>query len=68
MLTETDRRRYQIAINGLRDQRRILHIKKAKLSKSFFAEVERIEKGLVKSAEMEKDLRAEMEQVTNLPF
>lgn len=68
MLTEDDRKQYRMAVGGLRAQRQVLHIRKSKLEKVFFAEVKRLEKGLAKNKELEGELRAEMEAASKLPF
>ena len=68
MITEEDQKKYRIAIRGFRSQRKILHIRKSKLEKDFFAEVKKIEKGLAKNKEMEEDLLEEMRGVKDLPF
>jgi len=71
MLTELDRKKYRMAINGLRDQRKLLHIKVSNLERKKRAidkEIEKVEKGLIKSGEMEQDLREEMRVASGLPF
>ena len=71
MLTEEDRKKYRMAISGLRGQRQLLHIKISKLEqkkRKIDKEIEKVEKGLVKSGEVEQGLRDEMRSVTGLPF
>ena len=71
MLTEADRKKYRMAIMGLKDQRKFSHIKISNLEKKkrgIDKEIGKIEKNLVKSGEMEKDLREEMKVAEGLPF
>jgi len=68
MLTENDRKRYRISIDGLKHQRQTLHIRMSKLERDFKKEMKKLEVGLVKSVELEEELREEMRSASGLPF
>ena len=68
MLTEDERRKYQMALGGLKDQRKNIYIKMSKLESAFKRETKKLEKNLDKNNELVQEIEDEMESAKTLPF
>lgn len=68
MLTEDECKKYQMSLNGLKHQRKILHIRMSKLESAFRKETKKIEGGLEKNNELAQELEDEMKSARTLPF
>lgn len=68
MLTEGEYKKYQMSLNGLKHQRKTLHIRMSKLESAFKKETKKLEKGLEKNSELAQELEDEMKSARTLPF